>query len=227
MTYRLLSLFTLLDAHKAEYAILDAKRIPVMDRADVDQSVVAVLTTLVNDLRQQVSALSDKVDLLTSITSRSSVSSTAAQSNQGQSSNSYANVIRNESTNSSWADRSAPLMSNPSASQAVVPPLSVMRRPIKYGSGQSTNKIKAVPQFVTCFVGRLDKETTEEDWCSYLEDVGIKNARCRKLEDKDGTFRTAAFRVSCRILYKDLFYEESNWPDGALLSDWVFRRRDG
>ena len=223
----LISLFTLLDVHKVElpcYAVLDVKRIPSTDKVDIDMSVVAALTTLVNDLRQQVSSLADKVDLLTS---RSSVASTSLQINQGQLSNSYASAARNDSTNSSWADHSASLISNPVAPQAMVPPPRSMLRPIKYGSGQSTSKIRAIPQFLTCFVGRLDKATTEEDLCSYLEDVGIKDARCRKLDDKDGTFRTAAFRVSCRVLYKDLFYEESNWPDGALLRDWVFRRRDG
>lgn len=209
------------------YAILDTKRIPSIDKVDVDMSVVAALTTLVNDLRQQVSSLSDKVDMLTSLTSRSSVVSATLQNNQGQSSNSYANVVHNDSINSSWAVRSASLISNPLAPQAVAPPLRSMPRPVKYGSGQPTSKIKAIPQFLTCFVGRLDKATTEEDLCSYLKDVGIMDARCRKLDDKDGTFRTAAFRVSCRVLYKDLFYDESNWPDGALLRDWVFRRRDG
>ena len=185
-------------------------------------SVVAALTTLVNDLRQQVSTLSDKVDLLTS---RSSVSSATLPTNQGQSS--FASVLRNDSASTSWGDCSASLASNPSAPKAVVPPPRSAHRPVKYGSGQSTDKIKAIPQFLTCFVGRLDKETTEEDLCSYLEDVGIKDARCRKLDDKEGAFRTAAFRVSCRVVYKDLFYDESNWPDGALLRDWVFRRRDG
>lgn len=230
----LLSLFTLLDVHKVElpcYAILDVKRIPAIDsKIDVDLSVVANLASLVNELRQQVTSLSDKVDMLTS---RSSVSAATLSTTQGQSSVSYANVV---SANNSWADRSASLELNLSAPQSFVPPprppqsvvpLPRPQRPVKYGSGQSTAKIKAIPQFLTCFVGRLDKDTTEEDLCSYLEDVGIKDVRCRKLDDKDGTFRTAAFRVSCRDLYKDLFYDESNWPDGAVLRDWVFRHRDG
>jgi len=59
--------------------------------------------------------------------------------------------------------------------------------------------------YITCFVGRLEKDTSEEDLCSYLDDVGIKDAQCHKLDDKDGLFRTAAFRVSCRDIYKDLF----------------------
>jgi len=105
--------------------------------------------------------------------------------------------------------------------------LTVPRRPTKYGTGQSSNKVKSVPRRLTCFVGRLEKDTSEEDLCSYLDEVGIKDAQCHKLDDKDGLFHMAAFRVSCRDIYKDLFYDESNWPDGEVLRDWVCRRRDG
>jgi len=105
--------------------------------------------------------------------------------------------------------------------------LTVPRRPTKYGTGQSSNKVKSVPRRLTGFVGRLEKDTSEEDLCSYLDEVGIKDAQCPKLDDKDGLFRTAAFRVSCRDIYKERFYDESNWPDGVVLRDWVFRRRDG
>jgi hypothetical protein len=62
----LLGLFTLLGVHQVElpcYVILDIRRVPAMDsKVDVDVSVVTA-TALVNDLRQQVSALSDKVDI--------------------------------------------------------------------------------------------------------------------------------------------------------------------
>jgi hypothetical protein len=52
----LLGLYTLLDVHKVAlpiYVVLDISRILAMDsKIDVDVSVVAALTTLVNDLRQ-------------------------------------------------------------------------------------------------------------------------------------------------------------------------------
>ena len=117
-----------------------------------------------------------------------------------------------------WADRAAtPAISAPSQ-----PTFS-----LKTGSGRLSDKVKSVPRYLTCFVGRLEKDTTEEDLCSYLEEVGIKEVRCRKLSDNDGRFRTAAFRVSCGDSYKDLFYKESSWPEGVELRDWIFRRRDG
>lgn len=95
------------------------------------------------------------------------------------------------------------------------------------GKGNHTDKVKAMPRYLTCFVGRLVKDTTAEDLCDYLSNAGIKDAYCRKLDDKNGLFRTAAFRVSCREIYRDLFYNENSWPDGVELRDWVFRRRDG
>jgi len=38
-----------------------------------------------------------------------------------------------------------------------------------------------------------------------MAEAGIKDAAGRKLEDKTGVFRTAAFRVSCSAEYRDLF----------------------
>ena len=38
-----------------------------------------------------------------------------------------------------------------------------------------------------------------------MAEAGIKDAACRKLSDKNGFFRTAAFRVSCSAEYRDLF----------------------
>lgn len=72
------------------------------------------------------------------------------------------------------------------------------------------------------FVVRLGTDTTEEDLCSYLSDVGLKDLPGHKLDDKDNLFCTAVFRVSCH----DLIYDETNWPPGVELRDWVFYHRD-
>ena len=136
---------------------------------------------------------------------------------QVQSASSMSSV---EQMKPSWAEQATSLIGQPMIFR--VPPKSSA----KSGKGRSTEKVKAVARYLTCFVGRLDCDTTEEDLCEYLSDVGIKDARCRKL-DKKGLFRTAAFRVSCRDIYQDLFYNESSWPDGAEIRDWVFRKRDG
>jgi len=62
---------------------------------------------------------------------------------------------------------------------------------------------------------------TDDNLRNYVAEAGIKDAACRKLEDKNGVFRTAAFQASCSAKYRDLFYDESAWPEGAELRDWV------
>lgn len=95
------------------------------------------------------------------------------------------------------------------------------------GKRAHSQTVKAVKKPLTCFVGRLDQTTTENDLKQYLEDVGIKDARCAKLQAKDGrVFTTAAFRVSCRDEFRELFYNEDSWPEGAELRDWYFGTRN-
>ena len=36
----------------------------------------------------------------------------------------------------------------------------------------------------------------------------------------DGAFCTAVFHVSFPVIYKGLFHDDTNWPEGALLRDW-------
>ena len=67
------------------------------------------------------------------------------------------------------------------------------------------------------------KETTCEDLSEFLKDNGISDPVCRKLSAKDGrTFNSAAFMVSCDIKDKDLVYDETTWPSGCELRDWIF-----
>ena len=94
----------------------------------------------------------------------------------------------------------------------------VGRRPV----GDS---VKAIKPPLSCFVGRLDPETTADHLKRYLE-VGIKVADCWKIQAKDGrVFKTAASRASCRDEFRDLFNDESTWPEGAEVRDCVYRRR--
>jgi len=86
--------------------------------------------------------------------------------------------------------------------------------------------IKAVPRknIVAAFVGRMSMNTKEEDLKSYLETAGIKDVICHKLKPKEGyQFKTSAFFVSCNVVSREMFWDSSNWPEGAELRDWVFR----
>ena len=65
-----------------------------------------------------------------------------------------------------------------------------------------TNTVKTVPRRLTCFVGRLSSDVTEEDLTSLLKEQGILNAQCRKITLRNGrTFSTSAFRVSCSAAF--------------------------
>jgi len=92
------------------------------------------------------------------------------------------------------------------------------------GRHQAENSsIKVVPRELTCFVGRLDKDVTEQQLHGFLTGQGMKGITCKKLVARDGkTFRTSAFRVTCCTESADLFYDESLWPSGVELRDWVF-----
>jgi len=108
----------------------------------------------------------------------------------------------------------------PTQIQQVKPPVT------RIGKRPANDILKAIKPPLTCFVGHLDPKTTAEDLKQYLNDVGIKDADCWKLSANDGrVFKMAAFRVSFREEFRDLFHNEDSWPEGAELRDWVFRQR--
>jgi hypothetical protein len=236
----ILGLYTILDANKIEcpmYTVLDIRRVPpsasTLSSATDVPHVVDVLTTMVNDLRQQVAVLVDKVDKLSTHSCHKlhlPVDQPAACSD-GQLSSSVSVLDAPERSSvdvrqPSWAAQAASLALDTAAFKVVTPRPPSRRPAVRTGKGLVTERVKAVPRYLTCFVGRINKDTTAEDLQDYLAQNGVV-AQCRLLEDKDGKFRTAAFRVSCLDTYKELFYDENNWPEGAELRDWVFRHRDG
>ena len=92
----------------------------------------------------------------------------------------------------------------------------------------SDSIIKAAPRRLTIFAGRLDKDVTADALSDYLKDAGIVNIVCKKLESKDGiSFITAAFMISCDVKYANILYDDSIWPAGCELRDWVFHKKVG
>jgi len=89
-----------------------------------------------------------------------------------------------------------------------------------------TDTVKAVPRRLTCFVGRLANDVTEDGLTSLLKEQGILDVQCKKITPRNGrVFNTSAFRVSCSANYESIFYNESSWPNGAELRDWIFYNR--
>lgn len=87
--------------------------------------------------------------------------------------------------------------------------------------------IKAAPRRLTVFVGRLDRDVTDVALSDYLHAAGIEGAVCKKLTAKSGVvFRTSAFMVSCEAKFSNILYDESMWPSGVELRDWVFYKKE-
>ena len=82
---------------------------------------------------------------------------------------------------------------------------------------------------MTAYVGRLHKDTTEENLSKLLKSFGIANFVCKKLSKKNsaqGAFKriyhTAAFFVSCSLERKHILHNEDTWPVGCELCDWIW-----
>ena len=131
----------------------------------------------------------------------------------------------NETATTSWAEQARGLTD---AGANLVfsnrkPPVRVRMR------GQaSTGPVKGVPRQLTCFASRLHIDVTEEELTNFPRGQGIMDVECRKVVAKDGRkFRTSAFRVSCSSRYESVLYDESKWPEGVELRDWVFYGKNG
>ena len=123
----------------------------------------------------------------------------------------------------SWADQARDLRA------ADPQQVFVRRKPIVRVWGKASNStITAVPRQLTCFVGRLHLDVTREDLATFLHQQGILDAQCEKLVAKNGrVFNTSAFKVTCSPQFESLFYDESKWPAGVELRDWIFYKKDG
>ena len=102
----------------------------------------------------------------------------------------------------------------------------VDRTTVRVCGKKITEGVKAVPRkaILSAFVGRLHQDTTEEELSKYLAQEGMKGVVCRRLKPKAGfKFSTAAFLVSCCAESSTLFYDETCWPAGVELRDWVYR----
>jgi len=232
-TTDLIALYGDLDKSKAmlpEFTAGKLKRIPPFAP---DATDICSLTMNVGTLQSQMADLMQKVNMLVKNSSGNAEKKNSAAfpplpSSAAMSSGS-GDVVQSCDINgmpTSYAD---------TAARDTVKWITVERKPVRQpvkvlGSGGSStlcDKVKAVPRkkVLAAYVGRLHSDTTEEILTEFLTDMGIKGAVCKRLKAKNGQiFRTAAFYVTCCEESKDLFYNESCWPDGAELRDWIYHR---
>ena len=198
-------------------------------------SEISALTALVYDLRDQDTTLSVKFDDIQQCIRIATVDwpppkETLAEPRAGNlgihvTASSSSGQSEQPALGSSAAEKAGPNWSTKVASPqgAQEPYKAPTRAPSKIGtrSSRAGTLVKAIKRPLTCFVGRLDHSTSADDLKEYLAEVGIHDADCWRLVAKDGrTFKTAAIHASCHEEYRELFYDESNWPEGAELRDW-------
>jgi hypothetical protein len=237
----ILTVYALLDVYKTKlplYVAANPLRIPGLGHSTPND--VLALGTLVNELREQVAALTLKLEAVlingggagkpssggdgSSSGSQGSTSSSSAMSGSTSDSSTSltdaTSVGGTSAQSGGWAKKAASLAT------ALAPFTNTVRRPTSKGKRPTSADVKTIARNLSCFCGRLTPDTTEAALKDYLAESGIHDAVCRKLVARNGlVFRTAAFQVSCSSEYYDLFYNEDSWPEGAELRDWYFRFR--
>ena len=99
------------------------------------------------------------------------------------------------------------------------------------GSKTNPSKISSSnsgPKLWHLFIGKLKKETTEDDLKEYLEDNGVTISEIRKLKPvNEFQAKSGAFRVSIDINCKDAVMNADLWPDNVQVCDWFLKPKNG
>ena len=80
----------------------------------------------------------------------------------------------------SWTDHASKLSTSVAQLNFPSTKPEVLQKPVILGNRQMPGcAIKTVQRLLTCFVGRLDKDTSEVELHYYLSSVGIRDASCK------------------------------------------------
>ena len=230
----IMNLWAQLDASKVTfplYAAVNLTRIPTVKPSEAD---ICTLAMNMSSLKSSVAALNELIQGQLELTNNPvSVESVSAE--QGRTTDDYNGPQATTQSTSSFAQAAATAAANdgytlvsrqkPRNSTSKTANKSYPSTTIIRGSS-SNHGVSGVPRRLVAFVSRLHTDTTENDLQLMLENAGVKDVKCFRIKPKDGkTYRTAAFRVSCDPQSAALFYDETTWPCGCELRDWVFYQR--
>ena len=102
----------------------------------------------------------------------------------------------------------------------------MLRGSRRYDDSSRLKKVQAMARRLSAFVGRLHKDTAEDDLKVSMSAAGQHEPHAYKLKAKNGReFRTSALQVPCSIVSRDEIYNEATWPDGCEHGDWVFHKK--
>ena len=78
----------------------------------------------------------------------------------------------------------------------------------------------------TVYIGRLNKDTDEDNLKEHLEDMDIKVVEIRKLQaTQPWQAKSSAFRVTIAHKCKDAIMSADVWPDNVEVRDWFYKPR--
>jgi len=232
----ILQLFEVLDSRQLTVPVFvaaDLKRMPSLDPSSVD---VCSLAMIVDELRRQLVSVTARLDQMCAGGGGVVVPAATGLGPSAAVQSDWPSLVPTDVIASPPV--APPVIVSPAGAGAYAnalvqgqPRLPPSARKIRVSGKRSTSSsdgkcIVAVQRRLTAFAGRLHESTTEKDMLEWMNNMGLSDARCKKLVPKDGRkFSTAAFRVSCAESSKDIFYNEDCWPLGCELRDWVFYDR--
>jgi len=230
----ILNLWEFMDTLKMELPVFVAanqKRIPPMSLTDTDMCVLSVnMMEMKEQLKIMASEQKRLVDTVSAVHIKMAMEQVCTADVPAVNTTAPLPVSPVECTSQPYIDTWTTVAKKAAASNAVMEllrPSPRVSKPVivrgKKELSSSGTGLKSVPRRITAFVGRLHIDTSEAELKSHLEEAGVVNSRCKKLAAKDGrTFNSAASMVTCDYSCHETFYNESIWPEGCELRDWVF-----
>lgn len=92
--------------------------------------------------------------------------------------------------------------------------------PMRGQGGTQKGKLRAGAKKIWVYIGRLNKDTVNEDILSYLSDNGIsEDITCEELVSKGPN---KAFKIGALFDFKDKIYDADFWPDGVIYRPFRF-----
>lgn len=222
----LLDLWEVLDTGKAILPVFVAANMKRIPPITVSESDVGVLSVHVMEMKAQLKEMAVAQSNLVEMVSKFKTSEVPKMINYHSEFPELTTSNRAATTSVSSQDAPAPVVMGDTAYAAVANrPARPPPPPVRVKGSRNVKSLKALPRrrVLAAYVGRLAKDTTEEDLSKYLAEEGLKGVVCKKLKTKDGRqFKTAAFYVTCCAESRDKFYDENIWPNGVELRDWIY-----
>jgi hypothetical protein len=248
-TEDLVLIYTVLDNRKHQmprFLAADSNRIPTFKEIEICK-VTASIAELSSKIAEIGATVTTLVDVSVSSAASAAASASAGGVNQGCTGGSSSGDVSQDIQSAavcSGAQNSNPwlqIVKGHAVLSGVMPskaaPLTVSasktapRRQItgakQIQSGQ-TAKISATVGTKSwhLFIGKLDKDTKEEDLKEFLEDSGISVSDVKKLKPTaEWQEKNSAFRVSVLYKCKDMVMNPDIWPDNVDVRDWFFKQK--